>query len=108
MSFSEVLSVITKRVTEEADPAKIGNLNAVFQFELTGDNGGTFHAVVADGKAEIVEAPSDNPNVTIIMDIEDFKKMMAGELNATSAFMSGKLKIKGDMSLAMKLQSLIG
>ncbi len=108
MSFSEVLSVITKRVTEEADPAKIGNLNAAFQFELTGDNGGTFHAVVADGKAEIVEAPSDNPNVTIIMDIEDFKKMMSGELNGTSAFMSGKLKIKGDMSLAMKLQSLIG
>jgi putative sterol carrier protein len=34
--------------------------------------------------------------------------MLDGKLNATSAFMAGKLKVKGDMSLAMKLQSLLG
>ncbi|HOB87827.1 MAG TPA: SCP2 sterol-binding domain-containing protein [Bacillota bacterium] len=108
MSFSDLVGKIRQRVSEEADPAKIGNLNAVFQFELTGDDGGTFHAKVADGKAEVVEAAHDNPNVTIIMAAEDFLKLAEGKLNPTSAFMSGKLKIKGDMSLALKLQSLIG
>ena len=42
------------------------------------------------------------------MAAEDFLKLAEGKLNPTSAFMSGKLKIKGDMSLALKLQSLIG
>ena len=67
MTFQEVLAKLKKRVEEEADPAKLANLDAVFQFELTGDNGGTFHARVADGKAEVVEAAHDNPNVTIII-----------------------------------------
>lgn len=108
MTFEEVMAKLKKRVEEEADPAKLVNLDAVFQFELTGDNGGTFHAKVADGKAEVVEAAHENPNVTIIISLEDFAKMIDGQLNATSAFMAGKLKIKGDMSLAMKLQSIVG
>ena len=108
MSFEEVVSTIRKRVSEEADPSKIGDLEAVFQFEITGDDGGTFHAVVSGGSAEIVEGAHDNPNVTIVISLDDFKQLMEGTLNATSAFMGGKLKVKGDMSLAMKLQSLIG
>lgn len=107
MAFADILSSIKQKVGE-ADPAKIKGVDAVFQFDLSGDNGGTFHAVVADGEAEIVESPHDSPNVTIILSAEDFEKMMEGELNATSAFMAGKLKVKGDMSLAMKLQALIG
>jgi len=108
MTFQEVLAKLKKRVEEEADPAKLANLDAVFQFELTATNGGTFHARVADGKAEVVEAAHDNPNVTIIISLEDFDKMIDGKLNATSAFMSGKLKVKGDMAMAMKLQSIVG
>ncbi|NMD41829.1 MAG: SCP2 sterol-binding domain-containing protein [Firmicutes bacterium] len=108
MALADVLANIKKRVEEEASPEKLGDLNAVFQFEITGDETGVVHAKVADGKAELVEAAHDNPNVTIIMSADDLGKLVAGELNATSAFMAGKLKIKGDMPLAMKLQSLIG
>ena len=42
------------------------------------------------------------------MTSEDFVKMFKGELNPTQAFMSGKLKIKGDMMIAMKLEKLMG
>lgn len=108
MTFAEVLTNIKKKVEEEADPAKLANLDAVFQFDITGDDGGIFHAKVADGKATIADTAHENPNVTIITSLDDFAKLVAGELNATSAFMAGKLKIKGDMSLAMKLQSLLG
>ncbi len=55
-----------------------------------------------------MEGAGDNPNVTILMADNDFVDLMEGKLNATSAFMAGKLKVKGDMSLAMKLQSVIG
>ncbi|CAN5240543.1 SCP2 sterol-binding domain-containing protein [soil metagenome] len=44
---------------------------------------------------------------TIIVDKEDFEKMAAGSLDPTMAFMQGKLKINGDMGVAMKLQPLL-
>ena len=49
-----------------------------------------------------------SPDVTMVMDSEDFVKMFQGSLKATAAFMGGKLKIKGDMGKAMKLEKLMG
>jgi putative sterol carrier protein len=105
--FKTVLGDLNKKI-EAADPAKMKGVSAVYQFELSGDGGGVFHTTVDDGKATVVEAAHDNPNITITMAAEDFAAMLEGKLNATSAFMAGKLKVKGDMSLAMKLQSLLG
>ncbi|MGM0688771.1 MAG: SCP2 sterol-binding domain-containing protein [Bacillota bacterium] len=105
--FKGILDNLTKKI-EAADPEKMKGISAVYQFDLSGDNGGIFHVVVDDGKANVVESEHDNPNITISMAAEDFDAMLDGKLNATSAFMAGKLKVKGDMSLAMKLQSLLG
>ena len=105
--FKGLLDSLTKKI-EAADPAKMKGVSAVYQFDLSGDNGGVFHAVVDDGKATVVEGAHDSPNITISMTADDFDAMLDGKLNATSAFMAGKLKVKGDMSLAMKLQSLLG
>jgi len=55
--------------------------------------------VVAAG---LITGRSDSPTARVV------DAMLDGKLNATSAFMAGKLKVKGDMSLAMKLQSLLG
>lgn len=52
------------------------------------------------------EAPS-GANCTMTLDSNDFTKMFAGELKPVAAFMAGKLKIKGDMALAMKLEKLM-
>jgi len=105
--LKEILGNLTTKI-EAADPAKMKGVSAVYQFDLTGDGGGVFHVAVDDGKPTVVEAAHDNPNITISMAAEDFNNMLDGKLNATSAFMAGKLKVKGDMSLAMKLQSLLG
>ncbi len=105
--FKGLLDSLNKKI-EAADPAKMKGVSAVYQFDLSGDNGGVFHAAVDDGKATVVEDAHDSPNITISMTGEDFAAMLDGKLNATSAFMAGKLKVKGDMSLAMKLQSLLG
>ncbi len=102
---AEIFQEIAKRTA--ANPAKLAGLNANFQFDLSGDDGGTFHANIANGAAEIGPGPT-KANVTILMSAPDFKAMTAGTLNATQAFMTGKLKIQGDMSLAMRLQSILG
>ena len=52
--------------------------------------------------------PSGEAQVKMTLDSADFLKMFQGELNPTSAFMGGKLKIKGDVMMAMKLEKLMG
>lgn len=106
MSFADTVANLKGKL-ETADPAKMKGVNAVYQFDLTGDDGGVFHVKVDDGKPDLVEAAHDAPNITITMAAADFASMLDGKLNATSAFMAGKLKVKGDMSLAMKLQGLL-
>lgn len=72
-------------------------------------DGGKWHLDLKNGAgaAGPGEAPSGEADVTMTMVTEDFIKMFAGKLNATSAFMSGKLKIKGNLGLAMKLEKLM-
>ena len=89
------------------NPEKVAGLNAIFQFDLSGDNGGVWHVVLADGDGHVAEGPAENPGVTISMADQDFVALTEGKLDGTMAFMSGKLKVKGDMGLAMKLQTLL-
>jgi putative sterol carrier protein len=85
---------------------KAGNLRATFQFNLSGEGGGDWAVTVADGTCTVVEGKADNPDVTVGMLADDYVKMTAGELQPVVAFMQGKLKLQGDMNLAMKLQEL--
>lgn len=106
MTVQEAFDGIQQRMAE--NPAKLAGMNAVFQFDLTGEGGGQYNVTVKDGAGAINQGTAENPNITITMSASDFLDMIAGKLNSTAAFMSGKLKIKGDMGLAMKLQSLLG
>ena len=87
-----------------ADLAK--GMNAVIQFNLSGDQGGTYHTVIKDGGCKVAEGAHASPNMTLTMAAQDYVDMTMGKLNGQMAFMSGKLKIAGDMGLAMKLQTL--
>lgn len=107
MTIGDLVKMMREKV-DAADPGKTKGVNSVFQFDLSGDNGGVFHVNVTDAQVDVIEGAHDSPNVTISMSADDFQSMLEGKLNATSAFMAGKLKVKGDMSLAMKLQALVG
>lgn len=62
-------------------------------------------AIVVDGDG--VRAGDDDTDVTLTADVDTFEAMMTGDLNPTSAFMSGKLALDGDMGTAMKLGSVL-
>lgn len=85
------------------DPAKAAGLNASYRFEI--DGAGTWFVEVDDGKVSVSENGGD-ADTTISTSAETFTKIANGEQNPTSAYMSGKLKVKGDMGQAMKLQKL--
>lgn len=81
-------------------------MTAVYQVNLTGDEAGNYFMSIKDGALEHGEGTHDDPNITITMSSADFVAMTNGQLNPTMAYMSGKLKIAGDMGLAMKMQSI--
>jgi putative sterol carrier protein len=88
-------------------PEKAGSTNATIVFELSGADSGKWWVKIHDGKAESGKGdPADNPNLTLQADSGDWVKIMTGKLDGTTAFMQGKLKIKGDMGLAIKMQTL--
>ena len=87
---------------------KAGDLRATFQFNLSGEGGGNWAVKVADGACTVVQGQADKPNVTIGMLAGDYVRMTAGELQPVVAFMQGKIKLQGDMNLAMRLQELFG
>ncbi len=102
----EIFEEMKKRLEE--DPSKVAGVNAVYQFIVDGENGGKWYADLTGEKPAIVEGEHSNPNVTIMVGDEDFVKIKSGQMSGQMAFMTGKLKIKGDMGLAMKLQKLLG
>ena len=102
---TEVFSEIDNRL--QADPSRAKGMNAVYAFDLSGDEGGQYHIALKDGTHDVGKGAPENPNITISMKDTDFVDLALGKLDGTMAFMSGKIKIKGDMGLAMKLQSVL-
>ncbi|MBI5091257.1 MAG: SCP2 sterol-binding domain-containing protein [Candidatus Hydrogenedentes bacterium] len=90
----------------KVDPAKTTGMNAVYQFVINGDGGGQWYAKIADGKMEVASGTAENPSITLTCEAADWQDIISGKLNGQTAFLTGKLKIKGDMGLAMKLPSL--
>jgi putative sterol carrier protein len=85
------------------DPATTAGMTNTYLFDIDGE---TWTVAVDDGKVSVTEGDAGGSDVTIAASEETFQKIAAGEQNATSAYMTGKLKVKGDMGAAMKLQKL--
>jgi len=97
---------IFSQMSANLNPDAAKGMNSVIQFNLTGDGGGSYHVAIKDGACTVGEGAHASPNMTMTMAASDYVDMITGKLNGQMAFMSGKLKIAGDMGLAMKMQSL--
>lgn len=104
-SIQEVIQRIDSALKEE--PERAQEITAVYQFNLSGEEEGTYQMVLRPDNAYAEEGEKESPDCTLSMDSEDFKEMVEGDLSGTQAFMSGKLKIDGDMGLAIRLQDVL-
>lgn len=99
---SEFFAMVPERVNKD----KAAGMNATYQFNIDGPEGGKWAVKIANGEATVTEGASDSPNITLTMTDENFVNLVTGKLNGQTAFLTGKLKIQGDMTLAMKLGSV--
>jgi len=85
-------------------PEKAQAVKAVIHFKFTGEESGEWNASIADGKCSVAQgAPADKATMTLTADSSDYVKLFTGELDGMTAFMQSKIKLGGDLNLAMKL-----
>jgi putative sterol carrier protein len=91
---------------DRLDPDAAEDLDAVYQFDLSGVQGGQYILTIREGACQIAEGLHADPHVVLSMAGEDCIKILKGQLSGTAVAMSGRLKISGDIGLAMQLRAL--
>ena len=91
----------------QAKPDVVQKINAVYQFNISGPGGGAWTVDCTAPGGRIAPGSVPDARCTVSATDLDFLNIVNGKLNAQMAFMSGKLKIQGDMGLAMKLQQIL-
>lgn len=97
---------IAQKLKDKPETSKA--VNSVYEFNITGDNGGVWTVDLTREPGVVTAGATGAAKCTVTCAAPDFMNIVSGKMNPQMAFMSGKLKIKGDMGLAMKLQKVIG
>ena len=82
-------------------------MNAMLQFLITGENGGQWNVAVKDGTVAVNSGVVDAPNITITAGDNDWLALVSGRMSPQVAFVTGRVRLQGDVSLAIKLHSLL-
>jgi len=85
-------------------PEAAAGLTATFAVDI--DGAGSWYATVDDGALTIVKGTHPSPNVRISCSAKNWLRLIAGDLDPQFAFMTRKLKVAGDMGLAMRFRAL--
>ena len=98
MSLDSITEKLRTRVGDDS------GLGATVKFDLGGDG-----VIFVDGASNPNTVSNDDgeADCTIAISMADFETLLAGDLDPTTAFMMGKLKVEGDMGIAMKLSSVL-
>lgn len=75
----------------------------MIQYHLTGEEGGDYIVTIKDDTCKVEEGVTEDPTMTLTADGEYFADVLLGKKDGMKGFMQGKLKLAGDLNLAMKL-----
>lgn len=105
--MSLTISELMEKMPSAFIPDKAIGIDAVVHFIFTGTEPGEWHAIIKDGKCIVSQGiPHSRPVLTLTSDSSDYLKIFSGELDGMQAFMQGKIKLAGDLTLAMKLMQM--
>jgi putative sterol carrier protein len=101
-TVKEVLDSLPSKLDKDAAE----DLDAVYQFDLRGNQGGQYHLLVQNGTCVVKNGAHADPHVTLSMTGEDCIGILNGQISGMTMAMSGRLQVTGDIGLAMQLKSL--
>ena len=101
-SVGQYFETLPQRFRAEASKG----VDAIFQWEITGEGGREFHAVVKDGTLALASGKHEKPTVTLVVSAEHYLKIVNGEMNGVMAVMTRKMKVNGNVALAKKMQDI--
>jgi putative sterol carrier protein len=91
---------------EKFDQDAAEGITAIYQFDLSGQDGGQYYLVVDGGACQVHEGRHPEPDVTFVMSGEDCLRVLEGKLDGPSVFLSGRLQVTGDFGLAVQLRAM--
>ncbi|MFA1822367.1 SCP2 sterol-binding domain-containing protein [Virgibacillus oceani] len=101
----EIWGIIEAELEKNNAPYK--GTHAVYQFELTDVDEGIYQLKLTGASALVKKDAEDEANCTLKMKEKYFREFLSGDLNSTTAFMTGKLKVDGNIGLALKLENML-
>jgi len=104
--MAPTIDEIMQRLPVVFDASRAQGVRANVQFDFTSDGGKKYVVRIADGKCTTEEGEVANPDATLISSQSTYQAVADGRLNAATAFMTGKLKVKGNIQLLMRFQQI--
>lgn len=96
-----ITELMTETIKNAFVPEKASGVDTIVQFKFTGSQASEWYVVIKDQKCESVQGTHPSPRMTMTVDSEDYIKISTGEMDANMAFMKGKVKVSGDMGVAL-------
>ena len=96
--------IMEKELPDRFKPENAKGIDTEVLMDISGPEGGNWTVTIKDQKLEVKEGTYPSPNLAIEMKQKDFLDLVSGKLNGTAAFFTGKLKVKGDVAVALKLR----
>ena len=106
MSVAADLKEVLDKMPDALVPEKAAGVNAVIQLNLSGDGGGDWYMTIANGQVVVDEGQATSPDVSLDMEASDYVDITKGDGNPMTLFITGKIKVQGNISIAMKFQEL--
>jgi len=103
---SSLVREFFRTLPSKFDAEAAEDLTAVYQFDLSGPQGGQYHVEIKDGACSVREGTHPEPHVTFSMSGDDCLAVLSGGLDGPSVFLSGRLQISGDLGMAMQLRAM--
>ena len=100
------LQELFDRLPDAFLPEKAGDMDAVIQFKLTGEEESDWIVIIKDKAVKVEKGIHEDPTMTLSANSQDYKDIVTGRMNPMNAFMQGKVKLQGNLNLAMKFAEI--